>query len=205
MDPTWQHPFTCLIAGPTGCGKTEWVIRFLSNVKELIYPPPTRIVYSYSEWQPSYSRLPDNVELVEGLPILPEYSDQNMLLIVDDQMDRINPNISRLFTKGSHHRNISVMYIVQNLFDKNKDFRTISLNSHYLIIFNNPRDRTQIVNLAKQMYPGQTEYVKDAFCKAVRDPYGYILIDLKQTTPDTYRLRSRIFPGEIQEVYVPST
>ena len=21
MDPRWQHPFTCIVAGPTGCGK----------------------------------------------------------------------------------------------------------------------------------------------------------------------------------------
>ena len=85
-------------------------------------PAPLRIIYSYSEWQPSYWRLPRNVEMVKGIPILPEYSKDSILLVVDDQMDKINTDISRLFTKGSHHRNISVMYIVQNLFDKNKDF-----------------------------------------------------------------------------------
>ena len=205
MDLTWKHLFTSLVAGPTGCGKTEWVIRFITHVNELMCPAPARIIYSYSEWQPSYWRLPSTVELVEGIPILPECSDDSILLVVDDQMDKINADVSRLFTKGSHHRNISVIYIVQNVFDKNKDFRTVSLNTHYLVVFNNPRDRTQVVHLAKQMYPGQTDYVKDAFSKAVKNPYGYLLVDLKQTTPDTYRLRSYIFPGENQEVYLPST
>ena len=31
----------------------------------------------------------------------------------------------QLFTKGSHHRNLSVIYIVQNLFDQHKEHRTI--------------------------------------------------------------------------------
>ena len=29
MDPRWQHPFTCIVAGPTGCGKTTFVARLL--------------------------------------------------------------------------------------------------------------------------------------------------------------------------------
>ena len=81
----------------------------------------------------------------------------------------------------------------------------MSLNTHYLVILNNLRDRTQFIHLAKQMYPGQTDYVKDAFCKAAKKPYGYLPVDLKQTMPDTHRLRSYIFSGEIQEVYRPST
>ena len=46
--------------------------------------------------------------------------------------------IVNLFTKGSHHRNLSVTYIVQNLFHQGKVKRNISLNSHYLVLFKNP-------------------------------------------------------------------
>ena len=117
-------------------------------------------------------------------------------------MDIADKSITSLFTKGSHHRNISVIYIVQNLFDSNKNHRTISLNAHYLIIFKNPRDASQIVHLAKQMYPGQSKYVQEAFTLATNNPHGYLLVDLKQTTPDSLRMRSHIFPGEVQEVYI---
>ena len=48
------------------------------------------------------------------------------------------------FSRGSHHRNLSVIYIVLNLFYQEKDSRSISLNSHYLILFKNPRDKLQI-------------------------------------------------------------
>ena len=59
-----------------------------------------------------------------------------------------------------------VIYIMQNLFDQHKEHRTISLNAHYLVIFKNPRDGSQIVHLAKQMYPGKNHYVRQAFALA---------------------------------------
>ena len=203
MDPSWRHPFTCVVAGPTQSGKTEFVKRFIQHVKDMVTPVPTKIVWSYGEWQPSYQSLLDKVDFVQGLPDLPLYSQEPLLVVIDDQMHGVDQRISSLFTKGSHHRNLSVIYIVQNLFDQHKEHRTISLNAHYLVIFKNPRDGSQIVHLAKQMYPGKTQYARQAFALATRQPHGYLLVDLKQTTPEELRLRSHIFPGERQEVYVP--
>ena len=202
MDPRWKHPFTAIVSGPTGCGKTNWVMKFITHLSEMVEPPPTRIIYSYGEWQPAYHNLPDHVRLQEGMGDIPEYTPEPTLLIIDDQMDEVNKNVMRIFTKGSHHRNISAIYIVQNLFGQNKEHRTISLNAQYLVAFNNPRDKSQIVHLAKQMCPGELNYAKEAFALATREPYGYLLMDLRQTTPDALRLRGRIFPGEENEVYV---
>ena len=39
------------------------------------------------------------------------------------------------FTRKGHHRNASVVYITQNLFQQSKSSRTISLNAHYLVYF----------------------------------------------------------------------
>ena len=175
---------------------------FLEHLPTLIDPMPRRIIWSYGEWQPIYRTLPSHVQLVQGIPDLPDTSDTPLLLIIDDQMMETDARVTKLFTKGSHHRNISVIYIVQNLFDKNREHRTISLNAHYLVVFKNPRDGSQIMHLAKQMYPGQSQYMKEAFELATREPHGYLLVDLKQCTPEGLRLRSRIFPGERQEVYV---
>ena len=50
------HPTTCLIAGPTGCGKTRFVARLLLS-KGMIKPRPTRIVWVYGEWQHIYDDL----------------------------------------------------------------------------------------------------------------------------------------------------
>ena len=104
--------------------------------------------------------------------------------------------IVNLFTKGSHHRNLRVIYIVQNLFHQGKGNRSISLNSHYLVLFKNPRDKLQILTLAKQMYPGRTDFFLKQYEEAVRRPYRYLLIDLKTTTQDDCRLRTNVLPGE---------
>jgi hypothetical protein len=47
-------------------------------------------------------------------------------------MEETDQRVASLFTKKSYHGNISVMYIVQNLFHRGKHHRTISLNAHYM-------------------------------------------------------------------------
>ena len=48
------HPFTAILAGMTGSGKTAWVEELLEHANRVIKPPPQRIVWSYSQWQPAY-------------------------------------------------------------------------------------------------------------------------------------------------------
>ena len=78
----------------------------------------------------------------------------------------------------------------------------MSLNAHYIVAFKNPRNVTQITTLAKQMYPGNTKFMVEAFGDAISRPYGYLLIDLKPQTDEKVRLRTNIFPGEVNYVYV---
>ena len=85
---------------------------------------------------------------------------------------------------------------MQNLFHQGKGSRSISLNSHYLVLFKNPRDKLQVLTLAKQMYPGRTDFFLKQYEGAVRRPFGYLLIDLKTTTQDDCRLRTNVLPGE---------
>ena len=101
-----------------------------------------------------------------------------------------------LFTKGSHHRNLSVIYLLQNMFHQGKINRTVSLNCQYLVIFKNPRDKMQILTLAKQMSPRNTQQFLQTYEDAVKRPYGYLFVDLKPSTPDHCRLRKNVLPGE---------
>ena len=71
MDTRLIHPFICIIAGPTGCGKTTFVARLLRYTDSLIDGPPERLMWLYGEWQPMCATLTEtipNVEVVEGLP-----------------------------------------------------------------------------------------------------------------------------------------
>ena len=204
------HPSTIIIAGPTGCGKTQFVEKIITN--RMFHPWPTKIIWIYSEWQGIYQNL-DNV--IQGIQFQKGFSSEFLskidpmtrnLLVIDDQMADAadNREMMDIFTKGSHHRNLSLIFIVQNLFQKGSVMRTLSLNTQYYVLFKSPRDKSQIRSLSAQMYPGLGNFLVDSFEDATKEPYGYLLIDLRPETPEEYRVRTRIFPNEATEVYAPS-
>lgn len=79
----------------------------------------------------------------------------------------------------------------------------MSLNAHYIVLFKNPRDAVQVATLARQMYPGQSKFLVEAFKNATEKPFGYLLLDLKPDTDEKYRVRTGIFPGDTHYVYLP--
>ena len=198
------HPFTCIVSGPSGCGKSSLVKAILQH--DVINPLPDHILWLYAEDQPLYQSM-KNVEFIQGIPDDLETRFErrhNNVLILDDLMTQCHSDerLTRLFSVGSHHKNLSIIFIIHNLFHYGKEMRTVSLNSHYIILFKNPRDRLQISTLARQMYPGQSQFLIEAFHDATKEAYGYLIIDLKPTTADKLRIRTGILPSDRQLVYV---
>ena len=125
MPLPFLHPSTILIAGPSGCGKTYFLINALCN--DMLSPKPDRVVLVYGEDQPAYRKLEQkypHLELIKGpLPksLYEKFnSDENNLLILDDQMlDASNStDLGRLFVQGSIQKNLTVIFLVQNIFEK---------------------------------------------------------------------------------------
>jgi hypothetical protein len=203
MDVRLRHPFTCTVAGPSSSGKTWFVFRLIKHVDRLVVPPPEKILYYYGEFQPSFSEFPA-VEFHEGLPDVGRFDGRHrMLLIIDDLMNETDQNVCNLFTKLSHRINVSVVFITQNLYHRNRFVRTMNLNTHYIVLFKNPRDANQVTTLARQMYPGKSKFVVEAFKDATKNLYGYLLIDLKPATDERYRIRTNIFPDDDRQyVYI---
>ena len=77
-------------------------------------------------------------------------------------------NVSELFTKGSHHRNISLVLITQNLFHQGPSSSDISLKSKYMVVFKNSRDKTQILHLALQVYPENSSNIHKTYLEACK-------------------------------------
>jgi hypothetical protein len=197
MAMTWKHPFTCTIAGPSSSGKTSFVLKFIKHA--IIVPPPTSILWCYGTFQEIFNTI-DNVEFHEGIPEVSQLK-KGLLLILDDLMHEADDRVNKIFTKHSHHMDVSVMFLTQILFHKNQ--RTMTLNSHYLVLFKNPRDAAQIAFLARQMYPAKPKFMIEAFTDATTKPYTYLVVDLRADTDDKHRLRSGIFPEEPNYVYLP--
>ena len=105
-DVSLKSPFTCVVAGPTGCGKTVFVRKLLAS--GLIFPRPRKVIWCYSEWQSAYKEI--NTKFVEGLT-----EEHCVLIIIDDLMDEFKKMVD-VFTKKSRHRNTSVMFVEQNVF-----------------------------------------------------------------------------------------
>ena len=96
------------------------------------------------------------------------------------------------FTKG-RHKNISIIFITQNLFQPGKFSRSISLNcSHYILMRN--RDLGQIETLGRQIFGKckSKEFIKIYQKSLSYNNYGYLLIDLSPHTPEKLNLRTNI-------------
>lgn len=201
FDPRFQHPFSMILCGPSCSGKTFFVKMLLQNAKSMISKNVENIVYIYDCWQPLYDELLKmyDIKFIEGIP--QTLNDDHLFppnkinfLILDDVMKNASGNseVERVFTQYVHHRNLSALYIVQNLFVQGKSSRTISLNTNYLVLFKNPRDVAQINVLAKQMYPSNTKFFMECYQDATSEPYGHLMIDYKAKTPEQYRLRTAL-------------
>ncbi|MES9903033.1 MAG: hypothetical protein ABW168_10155 [Sedimenticola sp.] len=152
-----------------------------------------------------------NIQFFEGTPDRSDLeswrsSGEHCVVILDDLMAKCSASqdISELFTTFSHHMDISVIFIVQNLFSAGKQFRTISLNAHYFVLFKNKRDELQVQTFARQICPGNVKYFMSAYKLATSPIHGSLLVDLSPNADPQYMLRSRILPGETTIVYAPA-
>ena len=197
----FKHPSTILLSGPTGCGQTRFVCRILEE--RLIEPFSTRLIWVYSEWQEDYEKVKiiyPEVEFMKGylddIYNSLEFSDRNLLILDDQRSEASNTkSLTNRFTKGSHHRSVTIPYLVQKMFDQGRSSRTVSLNSHYTVLFRNLRDQSQFRTMARQILPNNSDWLIDAYADATVKPFGYLVIDNSTQCDPIFRFRTNIFRG----------
>ena len=138
-----QHPFTLTVAVPSSCGKSKFVIRLLERREQFC-----DVVFE-NVWRHSQNNASHHLK---ALHLLKAYRPWNpwkctYAYSAGWLMDSAYcTKVSQLFTKGLHHRNISLDLITQNVFHQGPSSRDISMNSKYKVVFKNPRDKTRIVH-----------------------------------------------------------
>lgn len=203
-------PTTISVSGTSGSGKTTLLRKILLNKQQMFEDPPKRILYCYGIWQDLFSRMekeiPD-IEFHRGVPseeCIRSFgcSKEHGIVILDDLMSEIsgNNNVQSLFTRGSHHLNLTVIWLSQNLFAQGKAMRTININTHIIILLANPRV-AQISTLGSQL--GIGKMLMESFLDATSTPYGYLVVDLSPHNHSGYKLCTNIIPGEDPVVYLP--
>jgi len=198
------------VSGTSGSGKSSFVIRFLQNLDylctELTFAGG--IVWCYGEKSavPSSHQLPANIRYNKCVP--EEFGSANgepCLVILDYLLtDVYSKQVCELFTRGSHHRSISVILITQYHNHQGRFCRDISLNAPYIVALKNVRDKEHFMYLAAQVYPEDSFCLYNAYLNATQVPYGYLLLIVTQNTNDGPRFLTNIFPDDTTPLTVYS-
>ena len=202
MDCSIKLGSCMIVSGPAQSGKTTWILNFLRHKDYYIDPVPSgKIYWHYGEETKDLPLLNKwGYVVTHGLPRDNfESVENNSIVVIDDLMRQANmPRsiVTDLFTMKSHHKNLLVIYVQQNLFDESRENRIRQSNAQYLVLFPNVRDTLQISILGRQMYPSNSHFFVQAYKDATRRAFGYLLIDFVPRTPDKIRLRSNVLWSE---------
>lgn len=219
FDMRFRVPSSWILAGPSQSGKTRHTSEILRNIDSLFADPRIKqnVVYFYNQWQSAYDVLNEanvvthwiseepTLDLIRSLVQQYKHSGGSVV-VIDDRSQSMTAELIEVFTVLSHHLNFVVLLLTQNIFNRNPVFREMSLNATYVVLFKNPRDASQITFFARQFMPSRSRYIIDAFREATDAPYGYLLFDTAQETPNMLRVRSNVLPHELpMVVYVRKT
>jgi len=113
-DIRFKHPFTCIVSGPSGSGKSSFTLRLLQHFDSLCREPNYSggIIWCYSEKSAVPRRelapLHKDVNFHKGVP--QSFGNEHgkpCLIILEVLFNEVySKDVCDLFTKGSHHRNI---------------------------------------------------------------------------------------------------
>ena len=187
---------TMCVVGPSHSGKTTFVLELLENRQGIFDCQTNRVIWCFGIYQhelntklqrKGYKLNPGIINVSEIQPF--------DIIVLDDLLNesRNSQDVTAMFTRAAHHKPCFIIFIMQNLFPPGKEARTRSLNTHYYCIFKNPRDKSQIEFLARQISPRNSKGILQIFESATEKAHSYLFLDFTQECPDEFRFRSNIF------------
>ena len=129
------------------------------------------------------------------------------IIVIDDKISLVgkgedNEIVTKLFTVRCHHNNATCILILQNPFHKN--MRECSLNAHYLLLLDTPRDKSTPTMIGRQIFPRQSFFTEAYRDSVVEKPYGQLFVDVHPKNKHLRTcVRSSIFPDKDTLVYLP--
>lgn len=215
--------FSMLVSGPSKCGKTYFVSSLLNNLETVCVKPPSKVIWVYTNEQAAHASLrPFVTQFIDVTDFKDSGEDEIQTYLLKTMKDLTGPGghgllifddcqlkpvmvkmIAGLFSGTGRHNNISLIYICQQLFDKD-DQKRISTNANYMTIFPSARYRNQARILNDQFFSGGHAGILDAMFAALGDK-EYLLFNL--TTRDLRQvivLTGLFARDHIVKVFVPS-
>ena len=108
VDMRLKAPFTAVMSGPTGSGKTKYMQQLIEGADTLTNDPPREIIYCYGAWRDDFDALEERGIIMhegllaaENIPV----DKKARWVVVDDLMEEVSGNktMNNIFTKYSHH------------------------------------------------------------------------------------------------------
>ena len=87
------------------------------------------------------------------------------------------------------------------MFQQSKWSNTIDLNTTHIVLFKSPRDVQQIGLIGRQL--NNTQFLRESYELATKQPFGHLLNDLDPKTSDALRYSSNIVPPGPSIFYLP--
>ena len=196
MDLRIFNDRTMAVVGPSQAGKTIFTLKLLNHRDELFKGPTNRVVWCYGIYQKNLMDELGKKGYIVREGIIPVSDIQPSDIIVLDELlqeSRNSQDVTSMFTRAAHHKPCFIIFLMQTLFPSGKDARTRSLNTHYYVIFKNPRDKGQVEFMARQIHPRNPKALVTVFEDATQKPHSYLFLDLTQECPEHLRYRTGLF------------
>lgn len=206
MDFRLRSDRVMCVCGPSQSGKTRFVLRLLDQRHEMFDKAIDKVMWCYGihngDLQNELQQ--KGYRTVRGLPKEQDI-EANSICVLDDLLSEseTSKEVTNMCTRAAHHKPCFVIFISQNVFPGGKEARTRSLNTHYYVIFKNPRDKLQFETLARQILPSHSKTLVSAFEDATRSAHGYLFIDFTQECPEEIRYRTNIFDSAVTFYRLP--
>ena len=199
-----MHPFTCLIAGSSGVGKTELAKTLIlsnriSNIEtfsRVYYFFPTDLDFAPIDWAETFEDI--EVSFHTELPDETFYSSvkPDSLVVFDDDFYRWTKSDS--FAKGfrvfARKYRFSIIAITQNYFGGQQQARSVRNNCDVHILMHNYGDASLNLRAARSL--GYERQFREASQDAYEDNHGYVLIF---TGPKVQNNKLRVQTGFFRE------
>ena len=177
-----EKPFRLIVAGGSGSGKSYFVKQLVE--KSHFESPFDHISYVYPDYLdecPTEFDVDQNIESLAGLPDKSYFTalKPNSLVILDDLMVEASKceDLTKLFTVIARKKNISIILIVQNIYQQGRQFRNIRLNATGIVLFKFYGGLDSNYRLLRDL--GMSSLVpKETFDSIYADRYKYIYLDL---------------------------
>jgi hypothetical protein len=200
-------PFSLVLAGPSGSGKSKFLFELLDNLENCTLPKIEKVIFIYGVYQDLYKNYP-NIHFTDSLEYMKVRPPENTLLILDDCMSQVKDSslLEQLFTRG-RHEHISVILVLQSMFYKGTVLKTVRDNATYMAITNHIQDQTRLYTFSSQLELKNSSYFIDSYADAMKTRFNYLFIDLHpksqlRDAPYFIKYRSGVTQGEGQTLYL---